>query len=69
MKEITIEIKGLKADEGKVLTNGEAFSDVGGSIYLGVNDKVDNWNEISSEEAEKRKEEIQKKFDDEIKDM
>ena len=57
MKEVTIELRKLIADAGKVLTNGEAFSDVGGDVYLGVNDKVDNWYEISFEEAEKRKEE------------
>ena len=47
MKIIDIELKCLKADEGKVLTNGEAYSSVGGEIYLGVNDSVDNWHEIT----------------------
>ena len=40
------------ASEGMVLTNGDAFSDVGGTIYLGINDKPENWHEITAEEAE-----------------
>ena len=44
------ELTEVKADEGKVLTNGETFSSVGGSIYLGVNDKAENWHEITEEE-------------------
>ena len=46
----TIELKELKAAEGMVLTNGEAFSEVGGSVYLGANDSPDNWHEITEEE-------------------
>ena len=46
------------ASEGMVLTNGEAFSDVGGTIYLGVNDNPKNWDEITAEEAEKRQAEM-----------
>ncbi|MBQ6998259.1 MAG: hypothetical protein IJN62_00525 [Clostridia bacterium] len=46
------------ASEGMVLTNGETFSDVGGTIYLGVNDSPDNWYEITAEEAEKRQAEL-----------
>lgn len=41
------------ASEGMVLTNGEAYSDVGGTIYLGVNDDPKNWYEITAEEAER----------------
>ena len=48
----TFEMRELKAAEGMVLTNGETFSSVGGSIYLGVNDKPENWSEITAEEAE-----------------
>jgi hypothetical protein len=33
----------LKADEGKVITNGETF---GTTIYLGKNDSADNWHEV-----------------------
>ena len=49
----TIELKELKAAEGMVLTNGEAFSEVGGSVYLGINDKPENWHEITEEEYNK----------------
>ncbi|MGN0661107.1 MAG: hypothetical protein ACI4JX_05235 [Oscillospiraceae bacterium] len=38
----------LIADEGKVLTNGEAYSAV---VYLGAEENADNWSEITSEEA------------------
>lgn len=47
-----IEIQTITASEGMVLTNGEAFSDAGGTIYLGCNDKPENWYEITAEEAE-----------------
>ena len=39
----------LKADEGMTLTNGETFGKV---VYLGINDSVENWHEITDEEAE-----------------
>lgn len=37
----------LKADEGKLLTNGETFGTV---VYLGKNDSSLNWTEITQEE-------------------
>lgn len=40
----------LTAKEGYVYTNGETFSDV---IRLGINDSIDNWHEITEEEAER----------------
>lgn len=40
-----------KASVGMVLTNGKAFSDVGGTVYLGCNDKPENWYEITEEKA------------------
>ncbi|MBE7028125.1 MAG: hypothetical protein E7407_03720 [Ruminococcaceae bacterium] len=46
----TIEITEIKADEGKVLTNGDTYSSVGGSVFLGINDKTENWHEITEEE-------------------
>lgn len=46
----TIELREIKADKGKVLTNGEAYSEIGGSVYLGINDKPENWHEITEEE-------------------
>ena len=44
----------VKVAEGMVLTNGEAFSDVGGSVYLSVNDSLDNWHEITAEEYQQK---------------
>ena len=49
----TIELKELKAADGMVLTNGEAYSEIGGSVYLGINDKPENWHEITDEEYNK----------------
>ena len=42
-----------KAKDGMVLTNGDAYSSVGGYITLGVNDRPNNWYEITAEEAER----------------
>ena len=52
MKIIDINLRCIKADEGKVLTNGEAFSSVGGEVYLGINDTAENWDEITEAEYE-----------------
>ena len=43
----TIELRKLTANDGMVLTNGEAY---GKEIYLGKNDSPDNWHEITEEE-------------------
>jgi hypothetical protein len=59
MELINIELRCLKADEEKVLTNGEAYSSVGGEIYLGVNDSVDNWHEITEEEYNEKMKELE----------
>lgn len=40
---MTINGNMLVADDGKVLKNGDNYATV---IYLGVNDKVDNWSEV-----------------------
>ncbi len=45
-----IENNVLKADNGMMLTNGNTF---GHTVYLGVGDSVDNWHEITEEEAER----------------
>ena len=37
----------LTADDGYVLTNGTDCSSVGGTIYLGINDKAENWTEMT----------------------
>ena len=50
MEMTTIELKKITASEGMVLTNGETYSK---EIYLGVNDSMENWHEITEEEYEK----------------
>lgn len=47
MKKETITRLKLTAAEGKTLTNGEIY---GKEIYLGSNDKPENWHEITDEE-------------------
>lgn len=46
----TIELRKLTANDGMVLTNGEAY---GTEIYLGKTDSPDNWHEITQDEYEK----------------
>lgn len=41
------ELRKITASSGMWLTNGEAY---GKTIYLGVNDKPENWYEITEEE-------------------
>ena len=61
MKISTIELRKLTANDGMVLTNGEAY---GKEIYLGKTDSPDNWYEITDAEyAEKMKE-----IEDEVKE-
>lgn len=47
MTETTIELTKLTAADGMVLTNGETY---GTEIYLGKNDKAENWHEITQAE-------------------
>lgn len=51
MKTMEISTIRLEADEGMILTNGQAY---GREIYLGCNDVPENWHEITEEEYEKR---------------
>ena len=44
MIETNITLRKLTADEGYVLTNGEAY---GKEIYLGIYDSAENWHEIT----------------------
>lgn len=44
---IPIDEKTYKADDGMKLTNGTAFGVI---VYLGNNDSIDNWHEITEEE-------------------
>lgn len=43
----TIELRKITASEGMVLTNGEAY---GKEVYLGKNDRQENWHEITDAE-------------------
>ena len=49
MIETNITLRKLTADEGMVLTNGEAY---GKEIYLGIYDSAENWHEITNDEYE-----------------
>ena len=49
MRTEIIELKKIIASEGMTLTNGEVF---GKEVYLGCNDSLDNWYEITDQEAE-----------------
>lgn len=40
----------IAANEGMVLTNGETYAT---ELWLGDGDSIDNWREITVEEAEK----------------
>ena len=60
MEKTTIELTKVTAAEGMWLTNGETYSK---EIYLGVNDSIDNWHEITDTEYE----EILKKQEEELK--
>lgn len=44
-----IEMQKLQASEGMVLTNGKAYSSVGGVVYLPQNADTALWSEISEE--------------------
>lgn len=55
MIESTIKMIKLQAEEGMVLTNGDSYSSIGGSVYLGINDNPSNWYEITAEEYENYK--------------
>ena len=51
MKHDTVIINKLIADEGKWLTNGQGVYSK--EVYLGANDNVSNWLEITDEEYKK----------------
>ena len=51
-----------QAPQGKVLTNGTDFSSVGGFVYLGKNDKAENWHEITVAEAKERQKELEEQM-------
>ena len=49
MTESTVRLTKLTAAEGFVLTNGRAY---GRTVYLGKNDRAENWYEITKERYE-----------------
>ena len=48
MKITTIELRKLTASVGMTLTNGEVYSK---EVYLGCNDREENWHEIPDSEV------------------
>ena len=57
----TVELKSVTAAEGMVATNGEIYSEVGGTIYIPPTDSGEEFYEITEEEyaaimADKNKE-------------
>ena len=52
----TVELRILTASEGMVLTNGETYSK---EVYLGVNNSPDNWHEITEEEYNEIRKELE----------
>lgn len=55
MDKSTLSITKLTSFEGMTLTNGKVFSK---EVYLGTNDSVDNWWEITDEEAQRQQEQF-----------
>ena len=58
MEKTKIELIKITASEGMVLTNGDTYSK---EVFLGINDSVENWHEITDaeyEEIKKAEEEI-----------
>ena len=49
MEKTIIELTKVTATEGMWLTNGKAYSK---EIYLGCNDSIENWHEITDAEYE-----------------
>lgn len=45
----------LIADEGKILKNGDIYSNV---VYLGVDENPDNWQEINADEMPSAESEV-----------
>ena len=54
----TIKMQKLQANEGMVLTNGEAYSSVGGYVYLPEDADASKWYEITAKECENTNEKV-----------
>lgn len=56
----------MKAKEGYVFAKADKSAVFGNIMYLGINDKAENYIQITIEEAKKLEEEIQAKIQAEI---
>ena len=65
---MTVEKNYLVADEGKRLHRKETDIIVG-DVFLGKYDSIDNWEEITKEEAEKIIESYKKAHEEELKSL
>ena len=65
---MTIEKNYIVADEGKRLHRKETDVIVG-DVFLGKYDSIDNWEEITKEEAEKIIESYKKSNEEELKSL
>lgn len=61
-----INLTKLTATDGFVLTDGEAY---GKEIYLGCNDSIENWHEITDAEYEEILREKEKRMKEAVEDM
>lgn len=53
----------MKATDGMILTNGEIY---GREVFLGTGDSPDNWWEISLTEYEKKMEEMENEYSQDL---
>lgn len=66
METTKIELTKITATEGMVLTNGDTYSK---EIYLGCNDSIENWHEITDAEYEEILKEKEKRMREAMEDM
>ena len=66
MKISTIQMQKLQAGEGMVLTNGEAYSSVGGYVYLPENSDASKWHEITEAEYDRIMAEREEEYADSL---
>lgn len=63
MTETTITMRKLTASAGYVLTNGDVY---GREVYLGVNDSVENWHEITDAEYADTMKKLERQAEEEL---
>jgi hypothetical protein len=54
-----VEIIYIQAEKGKVLTNGEVYVPSERKVALSINDSIENWHEITEEEYNQKKKELE----------